>query len=108
VAIVRRAIEEPLRQIAQNGGAEGAVVVGRVRDGKSSFGYNAASVEYGDLFEQGVIEPVKVVRTALQNAASVASLLRLPNSTTQARMAVTSAQAIEVLGGSTRLSLQAY
>ncbi len=75
VAIIRRAIEEPLRQIAQNGGAEGAVVVNRVREGKGSFGYNAATDEYGDLFEQGVIDPVKVVRTALQNAASVAALL---------------------------------
>ena len=54
---------------------EGAVVVGKVREGKGSFGYNAASDEYGDLFEQGVIDPVKVVRTALQNAASVAALL---------------------------------
>jgi chaperonin GroEL len=75
IAIIRRAIEEPLRQIAQNAGAEGAVVVGRVREGKGSFGYNAATDEYGDLFEQGVIDPVKVVRTALQNAASVAALL---------------------------------
>jgi chaperonin GroEL len=75
VAIIRRALEEPLRQIAQNAGVEGAVVLGRVRQGKGSFGYNAASGEYGDLFEQGVIDPVKVVRTALQNAASVASLL---------------------------------
>jgi len=75
VAIVRRAIEEPLRQIAQNAGAEGAVVVGRVHEGKGGFGYNAATEEYGDLLEQGVIDPVKVVRTALQNAASVAALL---------------------------------
>jgi len=75
VAIIRRAIEEPLRQIAQNAGAEGAVVVGKVREGKGSFGYDAATDEYGDLFEHGVIDPVKVVRTALENAASVAALL---------------------------------
>jgi chaperonin GroEL len=75
VAIIRRAIEEPLRQIAQNAGEEGAVVVQRVREGKGAFGYNAASGEYGDLLEMGVIDPAKVVRAALQNAASVASLL---------------------------------
>jgi chaperonin GroEL len=75
VAIIRRAIEEPLRQIAQNAGQEGAVVLSKVREGKGAFGYNAASGEYGDLLEMGVIDPAKVVRTALQNAASVASLL---------------------------------
>jgi len=75
VAIIRRAIEEPLRQIAQNAGEEGAVVVARVREGKGSFGYDAASGQYGDLMEMGVIDPAKVVRTALQNAASVAGLL---------------------------------
>ncbi len=75
VAIVRRAIEEPLRQIAQNAGQEPAVVVAQVREGKGNFGYNAASDEYGDLLEMGVIDPAKVVRTALQNAASVAGLL---------------------------------
>jgi chaperonin GroEL len=75
VAIIRRAIEEPLRQIAENAGEEGSIVVNKVREGKSSYGYNAATGEYGDLLEQGVIDPVKVVRTALQNAASVAGLM---------------------------------
>jgi chaperonin GroEL len=75
VNIVRRAIEEPLRQIAANAGEEGSIVVQRVRDGKGSFGYNAASNEYGDLLAMGVIDPVKVVRCALQNAASVAGLM---------------------------------
>ncbi len=75
VAIVRRAIEEPIRQIAENAGDEGSIVVNRVREGKGSYGYNAATGEYGDLLEQGVIDPVKVVRTALQNAASVAGLM---------------------------------
>jgi chaperonin GroEL len=75
VAIIRRAIEEPLRQIAQNAGQDGAVVLSKVREGKGAFGYNAATGEYGDLLEMGVIDPAKVVRTALQNAASVASLL---------------------------------
>ena len=75
VKIVRRAIEEPLRQIAQNAGAEGAVVVNKVRQGKGAYGYNAASGEYEDLIKAGVIDPTKVVRVALQNAASVASLM---------------------------------
>jgi chaperonin GroEL len=75
VNIVRRAIEEPLRQIAANAGEEGSIVVQKVREGKDSFGYNAATNEYGDLLAMGVIDPAKVVRSALQNAASVASLM---------------------------------
>ncbi|NUO52471.1 MAG: chaperonin GroEL [Polyangiaceae bacterium] len=76
VSIVRRAIEEPLRQIASNAGEEGSIVVQKVRENKSAtFGWNAATGEYGDLIQMGVIDPVKVVRTALQNAASVSSLM---------------------------------
>jgi len=75
VKVVRRAIEEPLRQIAQNSGAEGAVVVNTVRLGKGAFGYNAATRQFEDLTLAGVIDPTKVVRVALQNAASVASLM---------------------------------
>ncbi len=75
VNIIRRSIEEPLRQIVANAGEEGSIVVQKVRDGKGAFGYNAATGEYGDLIEMGVIDPVKVVRSALQNAASVASLM---------------------------------
>jgi chaperonin GroEL len=75
VRIIRRAIEEPLRQIVANAGLEGSVVVQKVKEGKGNFGYNAANGTYGDLLAQGVIDPVKVVRTALQNAASVASLM---------------------------------
>jgi chaperonin GroEL len=75
VNIVRRALEEPTRQIAQNCGMEGAIVVHAVREGKGAFGYNAASGQYQDLVEAGVIDPTKVVRVALQNAASVASLM---------------------------------
>ncbi|MEF2143799.1 MAG: TCP-1/cpn60 chaperonin family protein, partial [Desulfovibrionaceae bacterium] len=75
VAIIRRAIEEPLRQIAVNAGFEGSVVVEKVAGGKGGFGFNAASGEYEDLIKSGVIDPKKVVRIALQNAASVASLL---------------------------------
>ncbi|MCT8989666.1 chaperonin GroEL [Chelativorans sp. SCAU2101] len=76
VNIVRRAIEAPIRQIAENAGEEGSIVVGKVRE-KSDFGYgwNAQTGEYGDLFSMGVIDPLKVVRTALQDAASVAGLL---------------------------------
>jgi len=75
VSIVRRAIEEPLRQIALNAGVDGSIVVSKVKDGQGSFGFNAQTLEYGDLVKAGVIDPTKVVRTALQNAASVAALL---------------------------------
>jgi len=75
VQIVRRAIEEPLRWIAQNAGWEGAVVLEKVRSGKGAYGFNAASEEFEDLMKAGIIDPTKVVRSALQNAASVASLL---------------------------------
>jgi len=75
VNIVRRAIEEPLRMIAENAGQEGSIVVQRVRDGKGAFGYNAQTDTYEDLIEAGVIDPTKVVRYALQNAASVAGLM---------------------------------
>jgi chaperonin GroEL len=75
ISIIRRAIEEPLRQIVQNAGLEGSIVVNKVKEGKDDFGYNAATDQYGNLLGMGVIDPVKVVRTALQNAASVASLM---------------------------------
>jgi chaperonin GroEL len=73
--IVRRAIEEPLRQISTNAGVEGSIVVDKVRNGKDGFGYNAANDTYEDLIKAGVIDPTKVVRTALQNSASVAGLM---------------------------------
>ncbi|MFQ5688661.1 MAG: chaperonin GroEL [Gemmatimonadota bacterium] len=76
VKIVRRALEEPIRQIVQNAGAEGSIVVERVRErDELNFGYNAATGEYADLVKEGVIDPTKVTRTALQNAASIAGLL---------------------------------
>jgi chaperonin GroEL len=75
VKIVRRAIEEPLRWIAGNAGIEGSIVVQKVKDGRGAFGFNAATEVYEDLIQGGVIDPTKVVRAALQNAASVASLL---------------------------------
>jgi chaperonin GroEL len=75
VNIIRRALEEPLRQIAYNSGVEGPVVVDNVRQGAGAYGYNAATNVYEDLVKAGVIDPTKVVRVALQNAASVASLM---------------------------------
>jgi len=75
VEIVRRSLEEPLRQIVANGGLEGSVVVNKVKEGQGAFGFNAASGTYEDLIAAGVIDPAKVARTALQNASSVASLM---------------------------------
>ncbi len=76
ISIVRKAIEAPLRQIAENAGVDGAVVAGKIRESDdASFGFNAQTEEYGDMFKFGVIDPAKVVRTALQDAASVAALL---------------------------------
>jgi chaperonin GroEL len=75
IQILRRALEHPIRQIAQNAGAEGSIVVAKVREGKGGFGYNAQTGVYEDLVKAGVIDPTKVVRTALQNAASIAGLL---------------------------------
>jgi len=76
INIIRKALEQPIRQIAENAGVEGSVVVDKVRANKDpNFGLNADTVEYGDLLKQGVVDPAKVVRTALQNAASIAGLL---------------------------------
>ena len=76
VGIVRRALEEPLRQIVQNAGFEGAVVVDKVRSTNSAnFGFNAETEEYGDMIKMGVVDPTKVTRSALQNASSIAGLL---------------------------------
>jgi len=75
VNIVRRAVEEPLRQIAKNAGVDGSIVIQRVREEGGSFGFNAATEQYGDLIQQGIIDPTKVVRHALRNAASVSSLM---------------------------------
>ena len=75
VSIIRRSVEEPLRRIAENAGVEGSIVVDKVKNGKGGFGFNAQTEEYEDLVKAGVIDPTKVVRSALQNAASVAALL---------------------------------
>jgi chaperonin GroEL len=76
IAIVRRALEAPLRQIAENAGVDGSVVAGKIRESEDlKFGFNAQTEEYGDMFKFGVIDPAKVVRTALEDAASIAGLL---------------------------------
>ncbi len=75
IKILARAIEEPLRQIVGNAGEDAAVVLAKVRDGKGTFGYNAATGEYGDMIAMGILDPTKVTRLALQNAASVSGLL---------------------------------
>ena len=74
IQIIKRAIEEPLRQIVANAGGEGSVVVNKVREGKDAFGYNARDDKYEDLFKAGIIDPTKVSRVALENAASIASM----------------------------------
>lgn len=74
IAIIRRAIEEPLRQICKNAGVEGAVIVNKVREGEGNFGYNAKNDTFGDLRAAGVVDPAKVTRVALENAASVAGM----------------------------------
>jgi chaperonin GroEL len=75
VNILRRALEEPLRQIANNAGVDGSIVVAKVKEGSGAFGFDAAKLEYTDLVKAGVIDPAKVVRTALQNASSVSGLM---------------------------------
>jgi chaperonin GroEL len=75
VNIIRRALEEPIRQIANNAGVEGSIVVDKVKKESGAFGYNAATDTYEDLFAAGVIDPTKVTRTALENAASIGGLL---------------------------------
>ena len=95
VRIVRRALEEPMRQIADNAGHEGAVIVAEVAGKEGAYGFNAQSEEYGDLVSMGVIDPTKVVRTALSNAASIATLLL----TTDALVAEEPEEEEEAAGG---------
>ncbi|NGQ90628.1 chaperonin GroEL [Rhodobacter sp. HX-7-19] len=96
IAIVRRALEAPLRQIAENAGVDGAVVAGKIRESNDvTFGFNAQTEEYGDMFKFGVIDPAKVTRTALEDAASVASLLI----TTEAMIADKPADKAPAAGG---------
>jgi chaperonin GroEL len=81
IQIVLRALESPLRVIASNAGDEPSVVIAKVLEGKGNYGYNAATGEYGDLVEAGVVDPTKVTRTALQNAASIAGLILTTDAT---------------------------
>ncbi|HRI85467.1 MAG TPA: chaperonin GroEL [Ignavibacteria bacterium] len=81
ISIIKRAIEEPIRQIVNNAGLEGSVVINKVKEGKGNFGFNAATDEYEDLVKSGVIDPTKVTRVALENAASVAGLLLMTEAT---------------------------
>ena len=75
ISIIRRAVEEPLRQIIANTGGEGAVIVQKVKEGKADFGYNARTEKYENLIAAGVVDPTKVTRIAMENAASIASML---------------------------------
>ena len=75
ISIARRAMEEPLRQIVANSGAESSVVLAKVAESNGNSGFNAQTEEYGDMIDMGILDPTKVVRTALQNAASIAGLL---------------------------------
>jgi chaperonin GroEL len=95
ISILRRAAEEPLRQIVANAGEDAAVVLNKVREGEGNFGYNAASGEYGDMLEMGILDPTKVTRLALQNATSVAGLLL----TTEAMVAEVPREEKEMAGG---------
>ena len=75
IQIIARALEAPLRQIVSNAGFEASVVLNKVAEGKGNFGFNAATGEYGDMLEMGILDPTKVTRTALQQAASVAGMM---------------------------------
>jgi len=75
IAIARRAMEEPLRQIVANSGQEASVIVNKIKEGSGSYGYNASTEEFGDMIEMGILDPTKVTRTALQNASSIAGLM---------------------------------
>jgi chaperonin GroEL len=79
--IVKRALEEPIRQIAENAGWEGSIVVQKVKDGKGAFGFNAEEEKFEDLMEAGIIDPTKVSRIALENAASITGLMLMTEAT---------------------------
>ena len=95
ISIAKRAMEEPLRQIVSNAGDEPSVVVAKVREGSGNFGYNAANGDYGDMVDFGILDPTKVTRYALQNAASVAGLMI----TTEAMIADAPSDAAPAGGG---------
>jgi len=100
IAIVRRALEEPLRQIISNAGGEGAVVVQKIKEGKADFGYNVRTEEYANMYKAGIIDPTKVTRIALENAASIASMLLTTECViTDEPEEATSAAAMPPMGG---------
>lgn len=99
INIARRAMEEPLRQIVANAGGEPAVVVAKVREGKGNYGYNAATGEYGDMLSMGILDPTKVTRYALQNAASVAGLMITTEAMIADKPTSKSANAMPDMGG---------
>lgn len=99
IEIVKRAIEEPLRQIVANAGKEGAVVVQKVKEGKADFGYNARTDEYQDMYAAGVIDPAKVARVALENAASIAGMLLTTECTIAEKKEDNPAPAMPPMGG---------
>ena len=99
IQIVKRAIEEPLRQIVENAGGEGSVVVNKVKEGKGAFGYNARDDKYVDMFEAGIIDPTKVSRVALENAASIASMFLTTECVIAEKKEETPAPAAPGMGG---------
>ncbi len=99
IGIARRAMEEPMRQIVMNAGDEASVVVNKVAEGKGNFGYNASNAEYGDMIEMGILDPTKVTRSALQNAASVAGLMITTEAMVADMPADESAPAMPDMGG---------
>ncbi len=99
IAILKRAVQEPLRQIVRNAGGDASVVLNAVAQGKGNYGYNAATGEYGDMIEFGILDPTKVTRFALQNAASVAGLLLTTEAMVAEKPKAESAQAMPDMGG---------
>jgi chaperonin GroEL len=99
IKILRRAMEEPLRQIVANAGDEPSVIVNKVAEGKGNFGYNAATSEYGDMVEMGILDPTKVTRTALQNAGSIAGLMLTTEAMVAEKPKAESAPAMPDMGG---------
>ena len=99
IKIILRAIEEPLRQIVGNAGLEGSVVVAKVKEGEGDFGFNAKSEEYGNMYEAGIIDPTKVTRVALENAASIAGLLLTTEATITEIPSENDGPAVPPMGG---------
>ena len=99
IAIVKRAIEEPVRQIAHNAGLEGAVIVDKVKAAKKGIGFNALSEEYVDMIKEGIVDPCKVTRSALQNAASIAAMILTTESIVAEKPAKDNGPGMPPMGG---------